>query len=123
MTLDKTTARAVNTMLADLANDGGGTYESGTLLPFRPATGFAVALGGIHLPSTMLDAELLARFAKAVATEHAASYVGTWLKGGFVYIDAVKYFSAFSIQQALTEAREAGQQAIYSFSEQKDITL
>lgn len=123
MTMDQTTKRAADRMLADLANDGGGTYESGTLLPFTPKVGFAVGLGGVKLPASMVDAELLVRFAKAVATEHETSYVGTWLDNGIVHFDAVVYYGAHARRTAEEQGREANQKAIHDFSTGEDIVL
>ena len=121
--MDRTTKRAADTMLADLANTGGGTYESGTLLPFTPKVGFAVGLGGVHFPASMVTAKLLVQYAKAVTTEHEASFVGTWLDKGIVYIDAVVYYGSHARRTAIEQGREAGQQAIFDFSTGEDITL
>lgn len=102
-------------ILTDLVARGGGTYEQGTYLPFTPRDGFAVAFrGGVKLSSRGCTMAALERWLKAVATEFEASFVGTWLDGDTVYIDAVRYIR--SPREAIAFGIEQQQLAIYDFA-------
>lgn len=119
--MDQTLERAAHVALTDLTDHGGGTYEAGTFLPFRPEHGFAVGIGGLHLPSDMVGTEAIAWALRAVTTEYEASYGGTWQDNGFVYFDAVRYI--VDRETAIQAGIEAGQKAIFDFGAQKAITL
>ncbi len=121
MTTDQTKRDALNRILADLAENGGGTYERGTLLPFRPDDGYAVGVGGIHLPANIFTAEAVGWSTKAVGSEYDTSYVGTWQEGNTVYIDAVVYIKDRT--EAMLRGMQEWQTAIYSFAEAKSIFL
>jgi len=112
---------AIAKVLADIAEQGGGTYESGTYLPFTPTDGFAVGIGGIRLPEATVTAAELTRWLRAVVTEYEASFVGTWRDGGLVYIDAVRYIR--DLPTALDVARVFRQKAIFDFSTKSSIAL
>lgn len=102
-------------LLADLADHGGGTYEAGTYLPFTPRDGYAVAfIGGVKVSSRGCTLAVLERWLKAVATEHEASFVGTWLDGDMVYVDAVRYIR--SRDEAIAFGIEQHQLAIWDFA-------
>lgn len=119
--MDRITERAAKQVLADLVSNGGGTYERGTLLPFKPEGGFAVGIGGLNLPVNLVTVEAVAWAAKAVTTEYEAGFVGTWLHDGKVYFDAVAYYG--DAKRALAAGRAAGQEAIYDFAKQEVIAL
>lgn len=121
--MDRTTERAAQRVLADLVQDGGGTYEAKTFLPFKPATGFAVGIGGLHLPVASVTAEVVVWASKAAAGEYETSFFGTWLKDGAVYFDAVRYFAGDQRRDALLAGYQAGQEAIYDFGMADVITL
>jgi hypothetical protein len=114
--MDQTALNAANQVLADLVQNGGGTYEQGTLLPFTPKVGYAVGIGGVRYPAAGFDAEVVFWLSRAVATEYETSYVGTWLKDGTVHLDAVRYFGPERAHQALACAYYYGQEAIYDFA-------
>lgn len=122
MALDRTTETAATTVLADLVSSGGGTYEQGTLLPFTPRDGFAVGLGGIHLPMAVVTADAVMWACKAVASEHEASLVGTWLHDGLVYFDAVRYYAAGRRDDAMRDGWLGDQQAIYDFAAREAVS-
>lgn len=121
--MDQTLERAAQQVLADLVQDGGGTYEAKTFLPFKPSTGFAVGIGGLHMPVASVTAEVVVWASKAAASEYETSFVGTWLKDGNVYFDAVRYFAASERKAALLAGYQAGQEAIYDFGMADVITL
>lgn len=114
--MDSTLQQAALAVLVDTAERGGGTYERGTLLPFRPNSGYAVGIGGIKLPASDATAESIVWALKAVGGEYETSYVGTWLDSGTVYFDAVKYFGEGEEVRAIACARFYGQAAIYDFA-------
>ena len=117
--MDQTKARAAAATLADLAQDGGGTYEAETYLPFRPTSGFAVGIGGARIPAAAYDIQTAYWLLRAVSTEYEANYVGTWLDGGMVHVDAVRYIRDLS--SAVVLARAMGQEAIYDFGDRISI--
>lgn len=119
--MDSTLERQANVVLADLVANGGGTYEGKTLLPFTPTTGFAVGIGGIHLPADTVTAEAVVWAMKAVASEYETAFVGTWLDDGIVYFDAVHYVVA--LDRAMRLGQQAGQKAIYSFATKEALPL
>lgn len=121
--MDRTQEQAASRVIADLVENGGGTYEQGTLLPFRPTSGYAVGIGGIHLPATAVTPEAVVWAMKAAASEYATYYVGTWLNDAVVYFDAVLYFGPERREAAMQAGRDAGQMAIYSFAETEALTL
>lgn len=121
--MDYILERQANVVVADLAEHGGGTYERGTLLPFKPETGYAVAIGGIRLPASMVTAEQAAWALKAVGGEYETSLVGTWTDGGTVYFDAVRFFAEHRRDQALLCGYQHQQEAIYGFKEAASIYL
>ena len=123
MTLDRTLEAAAEQVVADLADHGGGTYERSTLLPFTPSDGFAVAIGGIHLPDDVVGPENAEWALRAVGGEYETSYVGTWLDDGVVYFDAVMYFGADRGAQAIAAGRFYEQKAIYDFGTKESVTL
>lgn len=114
--MDKTLATAIATVKADLAESGGGTYEYGTLLPFRPKDGYAIGIGGAAVKADISD-ESLALLLRGVAGEYITAYVGTWIDpwSGVLYIDAVEYTR--DIERAYELARANGQLAFYGFAE------
>lgn len=123
MSADRTLEAASNVVLSDLANNGGGTYERGTLLPFTPKVGYAVGIGGLHLPANIVTSRTVQWASKAAASEFNANYVGTWLKDGTVYFDAVRYFGPERRSDALLAGVAAGQEAIYDFAAGESIYL
>lgn len=123
--MDDVHGQAAMAVIADLANTGGGTYERGTLLPFKPDDGYAVGVGGLHLPSDMVTVDAVAWAMKAVGSEFDTSYVGTWLGNGdgLVYFDAVSYYGPDRRAEAIAAGSENGQQAIYDFAAKRSISL
>jgi len=121
--MDRTLEAAANVVVADLADHGGGTYERGTLLPFTPSDGFAVAVGGIHLDAEVVGPENAEWALRAVGGEYETSFVGTWLDDGVVYFDAVMYFAADRGVQALAAGRFYEQKAIYDFATKESISV
>lgn len=123
--MDRIEQAAIHAVMADLANDGGGTYQANTFLPFRPASGFAVgAVAGIALPFEVVTPSMVSWALRQVARENAsASYVGTWLDEGVVYFDAVHYFSAERERAAREAGRHNGQQAIFDFGAKESVAL
>lgn len=117
--------RAAGAVLADLANTGGGTYQQGTFLPFRPDNGFAVSLqGGLKLPWETVTPSMVMWAMRQVSREYpSASYVGTWLDNGVVYIDPVAYFGPERREAAIKAGRAHDQLAIYDFGAKEAITL
>lgn len=120
---DPTSLRAAAFAIATTVEHGGGTFERGTLLPFTPASGFAVAEGGIAIPASAVDQTTFRGLANAVAGEFDRKFVGTWLNGGTMHIDAVVYFSADRREAAIAAGRNWGQEAIYDFAAQDSIYL
>lgn len=121
-------SQPVAAVLHDLAFNGGGTYESGSYLPFSPSDGYSVAFeGGVKVPSRVVTIGFLTTWLKAVATEFSASFVGTWLDdagddaGGTVYIDAVRYIR--SRDEAIAFGIAQHQIAIWDFAAGEAITL
>lgn len=123
MNMDTIAKAAAQVVVADLAENGGGTYEVGTLIPFKPDSGYAVGIGGARLPAAAFTTQVAYWLLKAVGTEYEANFVGTWLDGGTVYVDAVKYFVPVNRDRALLLGHELGQKAIFDFSTMEDITL
>lgn len=121
--MDTTLERQANAAVDDLALHGGGTYERGTLLPFTPSSGFAVGIGGIHLPVDVVGPQNLAWAAKCAASEYETAYVGTWLDEGIVYFDGVLYFSHLDGARAIACARFYGQKAIYDFATKEAVNV
>ena len=122
MTLDRTLEAAAQQAMADLANSGGGTYEAGTFLPFKPENGYAVGIGGIAMKATNVQhADTMAWLMKNVAGEYMTAYVGTWLDEGVVYVDGVVFCR--DINYARTMAREHEQKAFYGFAEKESINV
>lgn len=123
--MDSITERAIGKVLADLANDGGGTYQAGTFLPFTAREGFAVASpNGLKLPAELVTPSMAAWALRQVSRENPrTSFVGTWLDNGVVYFDAVTYFSAANRERAIAAGRENGQLAIYDFATKESVTL
>ncbi len=119
--MDRYLHRAASDVLVDLVNDGGGTYQAAILVPFKPEDGYAVAVGGVSVATSALTVELAAFLLKAVAGEYITPYVGTWLDGDVVCIDAVEYWRDF--EYAMDKAREHGQKAIYSFTIKQSIEV
>jgi len=115
-----TTAQAQQ-MLADIANNGGGTYTQRDLEPYRPIAGYIVAIGGAILPAKDVTAESIVLVAKAVAGEHMTDLVGTWLDDGKVYIDAVRHIRDRVGAERI--GREFGQIAIYDLAADEAIVL
>lgn len=106
--------------------NGGASFEAGTLAPFEPEDGYAVGIGGIEMDLDMFRAlgedgreELLRR----IAAEYGASHVGTWLpaSGNVVYIDAVQYFSPLAGQAAWQMAVRTNQQEVFDFGAGRSI--
>lgn len=120
--MDSILEQAIGQVAADLAENGGGTYEQGTLLPFRPTTGFAVAVGGVTIAASA-PLSVLGMLCRTVAGEYGESFVGTWLDGGTISIDAVRYFAGDQRASALLLGYQTGQKAIYDFGLQEDIVL
>lgn len=121
--MDHITRKAIDEVMADLANDGGGTYQAGTFLPFRPESGFAVAIGGVTLPAVACTEESLRWALWAVGSEFMTSFVGTWLNEGTVYVDGVTYFNGSRRDDAIDAGREHGQLAIYDYATKEAISL
>lgn len=112
----------VNQVIAYTAEHGGGTFEQGTFLPFEPKSGYAVAIGGARV-SAEADLQVVRMLLHVVPQEYEASFVGTWLEGGTLFIDAVRYFAADRREAALLAGYQAGQQAIYDFAAGESIYL
>jgi hypothetical protein len=121
--MDRTLERQANIGLADLAQDGGGTYQAGTLLKVVWPVGYVVGIGGVALPAANVDAATFVWAARMAATEYNGSFVGTWLDEGRVYFDAVEYFGADRREDAIQRGIALGQKAIYDFGAQADIIL
>lgn len=115
--MDRTTQQQAAQMLADLANDGGGTYERSTFIPFRPKDGYAVGVGGAKFPASGFTIEVAGWLGKACAEEYDELFFGTWLDGETVHIDAVRYFAAGSFDEAHLLALKLQQAAFYSFAD------
>lgn len=118
---DPTATAAANVILADIANSGGGTYETGTLIPFRPTEGYAVGLGGIKLNTSLATADGILWATRHAAAEYGTSFVGTWLDGDTVHIDAVIYFTDKA--SAVLAGIRARQLAIYDFAAGEAINI
>lgn len=108
-------------IIADLVDNGGGTYVAGTLDPFMPDDGYAVGIAGIEVNASDLTAEVAEVTMRDLAKEHGAYHVGTWEKDGIVYIDAVRYFGGAGGQSAVRFAREHNQQELYSFADRRSL--
>lgn len=123
--MDPITKTRIDKVMADLANDGGGTYQAGTFLPVTWGAGFAVATAdGLAFPAEVATESMLAWAMRQVSRENPrTSYVGTWLDNGVVYIDAVRFFAEDRREAAIQAGREAGQLAIYDFGQKESITL
>lgn len=121
--MDATLHRAATQVVIDLAENGGGTYEWGTLLPFKPDTGFAVGVGGTRYPADAFDASTAAWLLKATGSEYGEVFVGTWLDSGTVYVDAVRYFNGSRRKDALLLGYQHEQKAIYDFGMAESIIL
>lgn len=111
----------VRDIVSATAANGGGTFEAGTLLPFEPTDGYAVAIASVARLSVHTPAAQLVDTARRVAQEYGSSFVGTWVHEGYVYVDPVQYVR--DRERAIRIGREHGQQAIYSFGDQEVITL
>lgn len=117
---------AVAKMLADTVQNGGGTYHAGTSRPFAPFTpgdGYAVAIGGVQMAPATTGAAELVRWANYVTGRYEARFVGTWLDGDVLYVDAVRYFPRPERAAALKLGREMAQLAIFDFAANDSITL
>lgn len=123
MTTDQIALNAANVILADLAESGGGTYERGTLLPFRPKDGYAVGIGGTRYPASSFGADEALWLTAAAGGEWDTAYVGTWTDGGEVFVDAVRYFGADRREAAILCGYQHGQAAIYDFAAGESIYL
>jgi len=121
--MDTTTTQQATTIVADLANDGGGTYETATLIPFKPEVGFAVGIGGVRYPASLFTPGVAAWLLRAVGQEYETSFVGTWLDNETVCVDAVRYFAGSNRKDALLAGYQAGQDAIYDFGMSESIYL
>lgn len=121
--MDRTLQQQAANVMALTAENGGGTFEGKTLLPFTPDSGFAVGIGGVAIKADCATVETVAILMRAVPGEYMTTYVGTWLQGDVLHIDAVRYFGADRYLAAIAEGEAAGQQAIYDFTDGKDITL
>ena len=120
---DRVLLRQAAEVIATTAMYGGGTFEGRTLLRFNPDSGFAVGIGGITIDARQATVEAIAWLAPRVAGEYMTPYVGTWLQGDVLHIDAVRYFGADRYLDAIAEGEAAGQQAIYDFTDRKEIYL
>lgn len=111
-------------LLAATVRDGGGTFESGTLLPFTPDHGFAVGMGGVSTPATMATIGWFAQVTRRVTEEWGESFIGTWYnhEDERVYVDAVRYV-ADDLAYALDLARQTRQLAIYDFGSKSTIDV
>ena len=94
--------------------DGGGTFDALTLQPFRPTDGYAVAIDGITRKAADLAPYRIPILARHVAGEFGATFVGTWIDEGTVYIDAVAYVRDRA--EALAMGRAANQIAVWDFA-------
>jgi hypothetical protein len=121
--LDKVLERSAREALALIANNGGGTFERDTLLPFTPKVGYAVGLGGVKLPAAVVEAETLTWISRVVAGEHGTSYWGAWVDGNVIHFDAVQYFGPERRSAALLAGYQHDQQAIYDFAAGESIYL
>jgi len=108
-------------LMAYTIENGGGTFEQGTYLPFKPADGYAVAIAGITLTEADATYEAIKRWGKAIVTEHEASFLGTWLNEGLLYLDAVVYIR--DLDFALRTASAHNQLAIFDFANMTSIPV
>jgi K+-transporting ATPase A subunit len=116
--------KAALAVIADLASNGGGTYGNSTLLPFKPPAGYAVGIGGLVMPAECATPSMVLWAFRQVSREHpTASFIGTWLDNGVVYIDAVEYFATTRRPSAMLRGMECGQKAIFDFAAGEAITL
>ena len=101
-------------IIADLAENGGGTYDALNLQPVTWTTGFAVAIGGVQISADDATPTRIASAVRMVKSEWMTPFVGTWRGGGTVYVDAVEYIR--DPGRAKARGRDANQLSIYDFA-------
>jgi hypothetical protein len=119
--------------LAYTVEHGGGTFWAETCQPFRPDSGYSVAIGGVILDPALTGVLRFRNAWKHVASEfmtpHVATrLVGTWLDGQWdfdtnLYVDAVMYYPAWQREYAIADGRRHKQLAIYDFETGESIML
>ena len=107
---------AANAAIALTVENGGGTFHAASLIPFTPLRGFAVGVGGVILDPEKTDGLRLLRTVEALADEFETLFVGTWLDGDDLYVDAVRYFGPDHLTDAILLGRQCQQQTIYDFA-------
>lgn len=111
----------VATVLELTVQNGGGTFEAGSWLPFEPKHGYAVAFGGYQPLAKDVDLNALRKLLKTVQGEYDSSFVGTWLDGEKLYVDAVVY--TVDLTRAIELAQSTNQLAIYNFATGESIAV
>ena len=112
-----------NEAMAYTVDRGGGTFHAETCIPFEPIAGYAVAVGGVILDPAITGSFRFRNAWKHVASEFMTLFVGTWLDGDNLYVDAVRYFGPEWRDEAIALGREHNQLAIYDFAAGESITL
>ena len=112
-----------NEAIALTVENGGGTFHAASLIPFTPLRGFAVGVGGVILDPEKTDGLRLLRTVEALADEFETLFVGTWLDGDDLYVDAVRYFGPGFLPEAMLLGRQTQQQTIYDFATGDVISL
>lgn len=98
--------------IAKTISDGGGTFYADTLTDAYLTVGYVVGVGGAVIDlATGITPEDFGRTAQRVAQEFDTTYVGTWVDGGKLYIDAVVVIA--DAGRAFDLALAKGQEAIY----------
>ena len=114
----------MNMLRNDILNHGGGTYAiiKGQFWSMDIKAGYAVAYDGVVVPfGTPWDG--VERLLRKIAKENDSAYVGTWLDGGEIYLDAVYRFmpGEKALENAMRYAYHLGQKAIYDFGTKQSI--
>jgi hypothetical protein len=108
--------------MATTVDQGGGTFWT-TGEPFAPSSGYAVAIGGVILDPETTGAFRLRRAFRTVSRDYGASFVGTWLDDGQLYVDSVRFYGPDYRDLAIADGREHNQLAIFDFAAGESIAL